>query len=132
MKRPNRPGPNEFEPIPKQAIALWESLRLQSNVHLKEIALVGKGNRRRVDLQVTVDEEEAAALGVVSQGEVNCPALSLFFPRVMLEESPFRFIVIDDPIQAMDPARVDGLAKVFADVAKDRQLLVFTHDDRLP
>ena len=121
-----------FEPISKQAIALWESLRLQSNVHLREVALAGSGTRRRVDLLVTVDDEEAAALGVVSQGEVNCLALSLFFPRVMLEESPFRFIVIDDPIQAMDPARVDGLAKVFAEVAKDRQLVVFTHDDRLP
>ena len=50
----------------------------------------------------------------------------------MLPESPFRFIVIDDPIQAMDPARVDGLARVFTEVAKERQLVVFTHDDRLP
>lgn len=121
-----------FEPISKQAIALWESLRLQSNVHLREVALAGTGTRRRVDLSVTVDDKTAAALGVVSQGEVNCLALSLFFPRVMLEESPFRFIVIDDPVQAMDPARVDGLARVFADVAEERQLVVFTHDDRLP
>lgn len=121
-----------FEPISAQAIELWRSLRLQSNVELNEVTLAGKGTRRRVDLQVTVDGEEGAALGVVSQGEVNCLALSLFFPRVMLEESPFRFIVIDDPIQAMDPARVDGLAKVFAEVAKQRQLVVFTHDDRLP
>ena len=123
---------DRFDPISKQAIALWERLRLQSNVHLNEIALVGKGSRRRVDLNVTVDDADTAALGVVSQGEVNCLALSLFFPRVMLDESPFRFIVIDDPIQAMDPARVDGLAQVFADVAKERQLVVFTHDDRLP
>jgi hypothetical protein len=40
-------------------------------------------------------------------------------------------VVIDDPVQSMDPARVDGLALVLADVAKSRQLLVFTHDDRL-
>ena len=45
---------------------------------------------------------------------------------------PWDFIVIDDPVQAMDPARVDGLARVFADLAADRQLIVFTHDDRLP
>ncbi len=121
-----------FAPISQRAIALWETLRLQSNVQLEGVELTGKGNRRRVELQVTVDDTEGAALGVVSQGEVNCLALSLFFPRVMLPESPFRFIVIDDPVQAMDPARVDGLAQVFTEIAQDRQLIVFTHDDRLP
>lgn len=121
-----------FEPISTQAIALWNELRLQSNVRLDEVSLVGRGNKRRVDLKVTVDGVEGAALGVVSQGEVNCLALSLFFPRVMLPESNFGFIVIDDPVQAMDPARVDGLARVFSKVAESIQLVIFTHDDRLP
>ena len=101
-------------------------------MELTGVELSGSRTRRRVDLSVTVDGAEGAALGVVSQGEVNCLALSLFFPRVMLPDSPFRFIVIDDPVQAMDPARVDGLAKVLAQVAGERQLVVFTHDDRLP
>ena len=37
-----------------------------------------------------------------------------------------------DAVQSMDPARVDGLAKVLGEVAIDRQVVVFTHDDRLP
>lgn len=123
---------SRFEPIETKAKELWGELRLQSNVDLIDVELAGKGTQRRVDLKVTVDGKEGAALGVVSQGELNCLALSLFFPRVMLPESPFRFIVIDDPIQAMDPARVDGLARVFTEIAKTRQLIVFTHDDRLP
>ena len=49
-----------------------------------------------------------AALGVMSQGELHSLALSLFIPRATLPESPFRLIVIDDPVQSMDPARVDG------------------------
>ena len=32
----------------------------------------------------------------------------------------------------MDPARVDGLARVLEMVAKERQVVVLTHDDRLP
>jgi rRNA-processing protein FCF1 len=32
----------------------------------------------------------------------------------------------------MDPARVEGLARVLADTARTRQVIVFTHDDRLP
>jgi DNA repair exonuclease SbcCD ATPase subunit len=67
----------------------------------------------------------------MSKGELHCLALSLFLPRAMLPESPFRFLVIDDPVQSMDPARVDGLARVLEEVARTRQLVVFTHDDRL-
>jgi hypothetical protein len=101
-------------------------------VELGRIQLTGDGTRRRVALDVTVDGVEGAALGVMSQGELHSLALSLFVPRATLPESPFRFIVIDDPVQSMDPARVDGLARVLAGAAADRQILVFTHDDRLP
>jgi hypothetical protein len=85
-----------------------------------------------VALDVTVDGVEGAALGVMSQGELHSLALSLFVPRATLPESPFRFIVIDDPVQSMDPARVDGLARVLESASADRQVVVFTHDDRLP
>jgi hypothetical protein len=101
-------------------------------VALGRIQLTGDGTRRRVVLDVTVDGVEGAALGVMSQGELHSLALSLFVPRATLPESPFRFIVIDDPVQSMDPARVDGLARVLEGASADRQVLVFTHDDRLP
>jgi hypothetical protein len=68
----------------------------------------------------------------MSQGEVNALALSVFLPRASLSASPFRFLVIDDPVQAMDPAKVDGLARVLEKAAADRQVIVFTHDNRLP
>jgi hypothetical protein len=68
----------------------------------------------------------------MSQGEVNALALSIFLPRATVAASPFRFLVIDDPVQAMDPAKVEGLARVLEDIARYRQVLVFTHDDRLP
>ena len=120
-----------FEPIESQAIEHWAALRQQSNVELERVMLEGTGSQRRVDLRVTVDGVAGAALGVMSQGELNAIALSLFLPRATLPESPFRFVVIDDPVQSMDPSRVDGLALVLADVAKHRQVVVFTHDDRL-
>ena len=120
--------------IEKQVLNLWEDLRLDSSVSLRSVKLVGlpgkgKGN---VDLSVKVDGIDAAALSVASQGELSCLALSLFFPRAMLSASPFRFLIIDDPIQSMDPARVYELARLFAKIAEERQLIVFTHDDRLP
>ena len=121
-----------FQPIADQAIALWRQLRQQSNVELGGVHLQGAATRRSVSLEVTVDGVAGAALGVMSQGELNALALSLFMPRASLPESPFRFMVIDDPVQSMDPSRVDGLAHALHEAARTRQVVVFTHDDRLP
>lgn len=121
-----------FQPIAQSCQAIWEVLRLRSNIELGRVALEGSSTRRRVTLDVTVDNVPGAALGVMSQGELHALALSLFLPRATMENSAFRFVVIDDPVQSMDPARVDGLARVLEKTAQTRQVSVFTHDDRLP
>jgi predicted ATPase len=133
LKQANEDLRNQrFAPIKEKSQKVWNQLRMQSSVALEDIRLAGSSTQRKVELHVTVDGKEGAALGVMSQGELHALALSLFIPRATLPESPFRFIVIDDPVQSMDPARVDGLARVLEAAAKDRQVLVFTHDDRLP
>ncbi|WP_328405439.1 AAA family ATPase [Nocardia sp. NBC_00403] len=119
-------------PLETTARWVWHTLRQQSNVELGAITLQGNaGTARRVLLDVTVDDVDGAALGVMSQGELHALGLSLFLPRATVEQSPFRFVMIDDPVQAMDPAKVDGLARVLAVVAWTRQVIVFTHDERL-
>ncbi len=120
-----------FTRIAEEARSLWALLRQQSSVELGRVELEGATTRRRVALDVTVDGTPAAALGVMSQGELHALALSLFLPRATSKESPFRFLVIDDPVQAMDPARVDGLARVLEKTARTHQVIVFSHDDRL-
>ena len=87
-----------FAPIADQAMATWLFLRQNSSVELGRIELAGAKNQRRVTLDVTVDGVAGAALGVMSQGELHALALSLFLPRATLAESPFRFVVIDDPV----------------------------------
>lgn len=96
-------------------------LRQESNVDLGAIRLAGSSTSRHVELDVSVDGAPGSALGVMSQGEVNALALSVFLPRARLPASPFRFVVIDDPVQAMDPAKVGGLARVLEKGAADRQ-----------
>ncbi|MFE3541870.1 AAA family ATPase [Nocardia sp. NPDC059177] len=121
-----------MRPLESTARWVWSTLRQQSNVELGAIRLQGSaGTARRVLLDVTVDEVDGAALGVMSQGELHALGLSLFLPRATVAHSPFRFVMIDDPVQAMDPAKVDGLARVLAEVAATRQVVVFTHDERL-
>jgi len=121
-----------FLPIKQQVKGIWDLLRTRSHVELEDITFEGKSTSRHVSLNVTVDGTQGAALGVMSQGELHSLALALFLPRATVETSPFRFLVIDDPVQSMDPARVDGLARVLDQFAKGRQVIVFTHDDRLP
>jgi recombinational DNA repair ATPase RecF len=119
-------------PFATVSAEVWGLLRQESNVELGPVRLVGSNTQRRLDLEVTVDGVEGAALSVMSQGELHALALALFLPRATTPESPFRFLVIDDPVQSMDPAKVDGLARLLAKVGAERQVIVFTHDDRLP
>lgn len=119
-------------PIADQARHAWAMLRQESNVDLGNVKLEGMATRRRVSIEATVDGEETGALTVMSQGELHALALALFLPRAALPESPFRFLVLDDPVQAMDPAKVEGLVQLLSELAQTRQVIVLSHDDRLP
>ncbi|MGK5446387.1 AAA family ATPase [Streptomyces radiopugnans] len=122
-----------LRPFEEHSQRIWEELRQQGNVDLRSVRLTGseKATVRKLVMDVSVDGTEAAALGVMSQGELHSLALSLFLPRAAAPDSPFGFVVIDDPVQSMDPAKVDGLAKVLHDLGETRQVVVFTHDTRL-
>ncbi len=111
---------------------IWAELKQESNVNLGAIELKGSNTRRRLELRADVDGAEAQAIGVMSQGELHALAMALFLPRATMPGSPFRFVVLDDPIQAMDPAKVEGFVRVLARLAEERQVVVFSHDDRLP
>ncbi|MEU1667102.1 ATP-binding protein [Streptomyces sparsogenes] len=120
--------------VAEQAQEIWRYLSQESNVTLGAVTLNGSENYngRTVALNVTVDDVDASALGVVSQGELFSLALALFLPRAMSASSPFNFIVIDDPVQSMDPRKVEGLARLLDAIAKTHQVVVFSHDTRLP
>lgn len=120
-----------LEPIAAQARKIWSQLRQESNVDLGQITLEGAANRRRANLGGTVDGQPTKALSVMSQGELHALALALFLPRATAVNSPFRFVVLDDPIQAMDPAKIDGFVQVLSEIAQTHQVIVFSHDDRL-
>ncbi|MGA9679007.1 MAG: recombinase RecF, partial [Mycobacterium sp.] len=119
-------------PLTEKSREIWAALRQESNVDLGAIRLEGQKTTRRVVLHAAVDGSETEAFGVMSQGELQALALAIFIPRATSPESPFRFLVFDDPIQAMDPSKIDGFLEVLTSLAKDRQAIVLTHDNRLP
>jgi len=115
-----------------QSNRVWQKLRQESNVELHHLRMEGTNNTRRVLFPAAADGVETNALAVMSQGELHALGLAVFLPRACAEASPYRFVIIDDPVQSMDPSKIDGLAEVLRDVALTRQVIVFTHDDRLP
>ncbi|MFV8242622.1 AAA family ATPase [Mycolicibacterium peregrinum] len=121
-----------IRPLAEQARQIWATLRQESNVELGAIELAGQKTTRRVVLKADVDGSDTEAFGVMSQGELQALALAVFIPRATSAASPFRFMVLDDPIQAMDPSKIDGFLQVLTKLAVTRQVIVFTHDDRLP
>ncbi|PIE28204.1 MAG: recombinase RecF, partial [Micrococcales bacterium] len=120
-----------LRPIADEAKAIWAALRQESNVDIAGITLEGTSTRRHVEIAASIDGTDAPGVTVLSQGELHALALALFLPRATMPSSPFRFIVLDDPVQAMDPAKVDGLLDVLTQLARNRQVVVFSHDDRL-
>ncbi|MFF3909823.1 AAA family ATPase [Streptomyces sp. NPDC001848] len=120
-----------LRPFAQRSQEVWQKLCEHSSVTLGSVTLAGTPGRGKVVLDVSVDDMSAPAYSVMSQGELHSLALSLFLPRATHADSPFGFLVIDDPVQSMDPEKVEGLARVLDACAQDRQVIVFTHDTRL-
>mgnify|MGYP000927473301 CR=1 FL=1 len=123
---------DRLDAINRRFMDTWERLRRSSAVELNPLELKSANSRREAKPTCSVDGHPAKARGVLSQGELHAVALSMFIPRAMQADSPFGFLMIDDPVQALDHSKVDGLAEVLSQLAAERQVVVFTHDDRLP
>ena len=93
---------------------------------------VGNSRSTHVSLNLGLDDSDNLERGIFSQGELQTLGLSMFLPTMTQPTSPFSFAVIDDPVQVMDQYAVAGLAQVLDKYAKELQLIVFTHDERLP
>jgi recombinational DNA repair ATPase RecF len=91
----------------------------------------GVSKQQRMDARVRLGTE-AGGSELLSTGQRNALCLAAFLPRTLRDENPFRFLVLDDPVQAFDGERVAYLAEVLAGVAEHHQVVVFTHDERFP
>ncbi len=128
------------ERLSKLAMDLWKTIRPGSALRFDGIKLKVETLRDdkpsvptfRISLSFSIEGAQKMERGVLSQGQLHSLALSVFLPLMMQDESPFRFVVIDDPVQVMDEHAVNGLAEALESVSDDLQVIVFTHDQRLP
>ena len=64
---------------------------------------------------------------VVSEGEQRCLSIAAFFAELSTADDPSA-IVFDDPVSSLDYRWREGVAQRLVQEAKDRQVIVFTHD----
>jgi energy-coupling factor transporter ATP-binding protein EcfA2 len=66
-------------------------------------------------------------LEIISEGEFNAVAIAAFLAEISL--SPTKSgVVFDDPVSSLDHLIREKIAEQLVEIAKDRQVIVFTHD----
>ena len=82
-----------------------------------------------IGLKLAVHERDIQP-GALSAGQYNALVLALLLGSNM--QSPFRFLVLDDPVHAMDDFRADKFAELIAArAASGTQIVLLTHDQQL-
>ncbi len=103
-------------------------LRLLGGHHLPVLPLgkqEGRGNMT-FGLALQGAQQKAAAEKILSEGETRIVALAAFLADTtgLEHRSPF---VFDDPISSLDQAFEERVVRRLVDLAKTRQVIVFTH-----
>src|SRR4051812_4097779 len=107
--------------------------RAAPDVHAASRATRHLLRKNQVVPEVYDPERRVAAnpLTVYSEGQLNVVALSYFLGLALnARDGALPFVVLDDPLQAMDAVGVLGFADLCRRVREQRQLIVTTHDRR--
>lgn len=86
-----------------------------------------KGQVRQIPALVGVRHKDATARTVLSEGEQTVLGLAGFCTEAEFDSSKSA-VVFDDPVTSLDHVRRDKVAERLAQLAKSRQVIVFTHD----
>lgn len=87
-----------------------------------------KGSRmQQLKLRTAPQHARAKVSDILSEGEQRVIAMALFLAEVGIE--PGRSgLIFDDPVSSLDHVRRERIAKRLVLEAKERQIIVFTHD----
>jgi hypothetical protein len=105
----------------------WYS-RLSPNPDVRFSGL--QPGRNEIALKAEAFGQELNAAASLSQSQLNCLGLSIYIPCVTAPDSPFEFLVFDDPVQAMDDDHHEAfIVNVIPQLIDhvDCQVIVLTH-----
>lgn len=77
----------------------------------------------------TVGKSAREARLVLSDGQMTAAALALFYALAESGHHGLDLLYVDDPTQNLDHARKEAMAKVVADLARRKQIVVSTQDE---
>lgn len=87
-----------------------------------------RGVKGQTTIKLTIDSNNSIDLTeVFSEGEQKALSLSFFLAEVSSLESKGG-IILDDPVSSFDQGRREYVAQRLVEEAKNRQVIVFTHD----
>jgi DNA repair exonuclease SbcCD ATPase subunit len=83
----------------------------------------------KVNIIVSCYGVEKQAVPILSEAHLNCLGLSIFLSQITNSENPFKFILIDDPVQSMDELHTDNFINEVIEklLEKGFQVFVFSH-----
>jgi hypothetical protein blinB_18840 len=100
-----------------------------NNLRLEHVVLSDpKGTKGAIHQKPTLKEASGAStVQVLSEGEQTAAGLAGFLTEVYFDESKSA-VIFDDPMSSLDHQRRRSVAARIAELAQDRQVIVFTHD----
>jgi ABC-type dipeptide/oligopeptide/nickel transport system ATPase subunit len=116
------------ELVTEQYTALFEETlrRFKDDMRVK---LETRGLKGETVRQITLSSNASGCSvdRVLSDGEKRAVAMADFLTEVTMDQSS-NGIVLDDPVTSFDNSWKDTLALCLAELAKTRQVIIFTHD----
>jgi len=103
----------------------------------KLVSLVQQRKGRNAELSTLISDPDSRVQSespkdVLSSSQSNALAVALFLSlNLTAARLPLDAVILDDPMQSMDPVHLLGLVDVLRRVLPSRQLLVSTHDKNL-
>jgi DNA repair exonuclease SbcCD ATPase subunit len=75
------------------------------------------------------DQNGKNIIPILSQGNLNALALSIFLALAESQDSPFNFLIFDDPSQSLGRAEKEEFCKILNKIAEQRNLMISTMDE---
>jgi len=107
--------------------------RIANNPSISKIAFTLKVDSRGLNSYVFEDQNGKDLTPILSQGDMNAMALSIFLGMAGSKETnqPFGFIMLDDPSQSLGAEHKEKLVEVLNEVLDERIVILSSADREL-
>jgi DNA repair exonuclease SbcCD ATPase subunit len=115
-----------------RAEGLYQTLVRHPVFDRLQITTAPKANKIDYSFEVSIDGDAKSAREarlVLSDGQVTATAIGLFFALSDADTHNLDLLYVDDPTQNLDSPCKEAMAKVIADIGKERQVIISTQDE---